>query len=394
MIDDITLLLSISLSFALGSKWLGQPFLLGYIITGLCLGPFISHASKYSEVINMLGEFGLLMLVFHIGIEFDLDDFKKLWKRAILVFSLQTLGSLFFGWLLRGLFGCSVSFCLLCSFLLVLSSTAVVVRLLSEMEELDPADHSLIMSILIFQDLAIVPITIILNGVEDASISTISWKVGLAIAGLCALITFLSDSSSNSGAKRFLRPLLWIFDGNQEIMTLASLAMCFSFSSISELLGFSHSYGPFLAGLILGSLGNKHEILAFSSPIGSILLMLFFIFIGTNIDIWFIGRNFLIILFLTLLMLALKIFINFVVLRLLNYDKNKSFFIAIVLSQASEFSFSFLAILLANKSINLYQNQLITTLCVVSLTLGSVLPLFAQSSKKYYLNLRDKLIGG
>lgn len=382
VINDLTLLLIISLSFALGSKWLGQPFLLGYVLTGICLGPFFSHASVYSDLIDALGEFGLLMLIFHIGIEFNLNDFKRLWKKAIAIFSLQLLASLFFGIILYCFLDFNIAYSLMCSFLLVLSSTAVVIRLLEEMDELDPRDESLIVSVLIFQDLAIVPMSIILNGVEGASFLSISWKVMLAIMGLCLLIHFLSHSSNK--AQKFLRPLMWIFDGNQEIMTLASLAMCFSFSSISYMLGFSHSYGPFLAGLILGALGKKHQILSFSRPIGSILLMSFFIFVGTNIDITYIKENYLLILLLTVLTLILKIAINYGVLRFLKYDKIKSFFIAIVLSQASEFSFSFLGILLSNKSINVHQYKLITTLCIISLTLGSVLPLFAQYIKRMY----------
>ncbi|WP_342262074.1 cation:proton antiporter [Alphaproteobacteria bacterium endosymbiont of Tiliacea citrago] len=397
--NDLTLLLVISLFFSLGSKWLGQPFLLGHILTGLCLGPFFGHVSFYSRLAHSLGDLGLLMLIFHIGIKLDLNDFKKMWKQALLIFLLQLFFGLILGFILLKFFHFNLAYSLLCAFLLVLSSTAVVVKLLDEMDELAPEDQSLIVSILIIQDLAIVPMSIILNGIENASFLNITWKVGLSIVGLCGLIQFLSTYSNKS--QKVLKPLKHIFElvedsgnekvdekkkkeANQEVITLASLAMCFSFSSLSELLGFSHSYGPFLAGLILGSLGNKKQILAFSKPIGSLLLMSFFIFIGTNIDIPYIKENYVLIVILTLLTLIVRFLVNYCVLRIMKFDSLKSFFISIVLSQASEFSFSFLGILLVTNGINSYQYKLITTLCIISLTLGSVLPLIAQSVKRVY----------
>lgn len=373
MIFRIALLLLVSLLFASFFKKISQPYLLGYILTGVVLGPILTRSPESKLLIEHLGEFGLLMLIFQIGIEFDLEKFKSLWKKSVALFLIQSILSFSFAKLLAYYFNFDISLVILITCLIVLSSTAVVVRLLDEMNQLHTEDGSFIISILILQDLAIIPITIILTEMKNASLTSVSIKVGGSILGLFFLMQYLSNSS-----KKFLKPLRLIFDGNQEIVTLASIAISLSFASIAELLGLAPSYGTFLAGLILGSFGNRHDILDVINPIGSMLMMVFFIYVGSLINLSYITANLFMVILLSLGFLSVTMLVNYITLRILNFSKIRSFFISSVISQASEFSFSFIVILFNSRILSDDHKNLLNTLCVISLTLGSIIPLVSR----------------
>lgn len=375
MIKEIAILLGTSLSFSLGFGFLGYPHLLGYIATGIALGPILIQLHQANLIIHLMGEFGMLMLIFIIGIEFDLMHFKRNWKLAFKIFALQFFFSSLCGiWLQYFMqIPSNLAFLIIC--LIMLSSTAIVVRLLEEMNELKSEDGSLILSILIFQDLAVVPIMLILKAMGGESFEYIvGFKIILSIVFLTFLINYLGSSKKNM----LLKPLRYVFNGNEETMFLGSIAFCFSFAALSEFLGLSHSYGPFIAGMLLGSLCNKKEILSFAKPIGSFLMMMFFIFIGSEIDIIFFTKHLKLIIFLSTVLLLLKIFLNCLVLYLLNFSKKRSFFVALMISQASEFSFSFVAIVFANNVLSIEQKALANILIIISLTLGSILPILGE----------------
>lgn len=376
MILIISTLLVISLFFSFCFTKISKPALLGYILTGVILGPYLSK--EYSEIIYNLGHFGLLMLIFEIGIEFDLKKFKENYVISSLIFFIQLIISFSFSYLICYFYKIDFLICLLVTFLLVLSSTAVVIKLLDAMNKLYTRTGGIIISILILQDLAIVPITIILSQAKNASIKVISSKVFISIFILYVLICYLSSSFD-----RVCSPLKVIFDGNQEMMTLALMTFCFAFAALSEYAGLSASYGPFLAGLMLGSVGSKHDMLDFIKPIGSILLMIFFIYVGSKVNLVYLKENIILIIVLTFVLLIAKILINYIALLLVGYSKRKSFLISTILSQASEFSFSFVAILTNISKLSIAQANLINTLCIISLTLGSIVPLFASAISKY-----------
>ena len=373
MVQEIALLMVTSLSFALGFGWLGQPQLLGYIATGMVLGPFFRQSQHYI-FIDILGQFGMLMLLFMIGIEFNLKKFKKIWKEALCIFFAQLSFSFIIAFFLQYILQICLQFAVLLAFLFTLSSTAVVIKLLEEMDVLNTSNGSLIVSILIIQDLAIAPMIIILKGFQQQqSLMEIMLKILFSVGVLSLLIWYLSEKSN-----KIFKPIKVLFEQNQETMTLASLAICFGFAALSDGLGLSHSYGPFLAGLILGSFGNKHEIIHYAKPIGSILMMMFFIFIGSRIDLSYVWNELQLLIILSLVLVSIKLFMNYMILIFMGFSKKNSFFVSSMLSQASEFSFMFVAILYSAKVISGEYQMFLDTLIVISLTLGSILPVLAE----------------
>lgn len=390
MLKEAAFLLATNLAFAMGFGLLGLPYILGYIVTGMFLGPFIGMMAEGSHVLFALGELGMLMLLFVVGIDFDLIKFRKIWKQACLAVMLQLL----FGFVLSyGVFFLvsyyfnikfSNGFKLLIAFILPLSSTGVVVKLLDEMGEFGTSNGTMILSVLIVQDLILVPMMLILRGLTtQISVFQVAGNVLLASSILIALIIYLGQPYT-----RLFNPLKLIFSGKQEILTLASMTLCFVLASLSSFLGLSHAYGAFIGGLIIGSFANNREILQFAQPISSMLVMLFFVSVGMQVDLHYFSKNWkLILLFFTIFLIA-KVWMNYVIMRIMGFSKKRSVFITTMLSQASEFAFILIAIL-ADRILSKDHANLLTALVIISLTIGTFLPILGQVWYKIHKKKRS-----
>ena len=374
MLKQIAIVLTISLLFSMGFAWIGYPHLLGYIATGVFLGPF-TRFTENPFVIDLLGHLGMLMMLFIIGLEFDLVKFRKIWKKALIIVLLQLVFGLVVGFSLFYALNLSFECAVLISFLLTLSSTAVVVKLLEEMNEINTKSGDLIISILIVQDLVIVPMMLILKGFNThSSIDSVFSSLLISVGFLVALISYLGKKSN-----KLLNPLKSIFQGNHETMTLANVVVCFGCSTIASAAGLSSAYGAFIGGLVVGSFGNKKQILQIVTPISSLLIMMFFISVGSNIDLKYIITNWAALTMVSSALLIAKILMNYIILRFVKYTRRKSLFVATMLSQASEFSFTFIAILANGNFLGQQQQAMLNSLVVISLTIGSVFPVIAES---------------
>jgi CPA2 family monovalent cation:H+ antiporter-2 len=277
----------------------------------------------------------------------------------------------------------SFAFKLLIAFILPLSSTGVVVKLLDEMGEFGTRNGTMILSVLIVQDLILVPMMLILRGLStQVSIFQVLGNVVFASAILIALIIYLGKPYT-----RLFNPLKLIFSGKQEILTLASMALCCVLASVSSFLGLSSAYGAFIGGVIIGSFANNREILQFAQPISSMLVMLFFVSVGLQVDLHYFSTNWKILALAFVMFVIAKVLINYVIMRIMQFSKKRSIFISSMLSQASEFAFILISIL-ADKILSKDQANLLTALVIISLTIGTFLPIFAQIWYKLYKKKR------
>jgi CPA2 family monovalent cation:H+ antiporter-2 len=374
MVFEVAFLLMTSLFFALGFAWLGQPPLLGYIAAGIMLGPAFVKLIEYSFFVQILGHMGMLMLLFIVGLELDVFEFKKIWKRALYCVFLQLVTSTPIACILKIIFGFNIQLTVLIIFLITFSSTAVAVKLLEEMKELNSSKGSLSVSILIAQDLVLIPVILILKGFSETNVANlIAVKLIVSAGFLFVLIKQLSKESN-----KIFNPLKSIFQGSQETMTLAGVSVCFCFAAISSVLGLSQAYGSFLAGLILGSFGNRNEIIQFAMPVSSMLIMMFFLSVGSSLKVDFLLLHWKSLLITSIMIIIGKTFMNYVILRIIGCAKEKSMFIATILSQLSEFSFTLIAILVQSNFVDFETQNFLNSLVVLSLTFGSIWPVIGK----------------
>lgn len=333
-LTEITIVVALALAGGLALVRLKQPPILGYILTGVILGPSGFAVIHNRGPVEFLAELGVLLLLFVVGMELNLRSFKRVWVTAtvfsvlqILICTAVTVGIFWYcKW--------SIGLALVLGFVAALSSTAVVVKIMESTGDIKTEIGRLVVGILIAQDLAIAPLILLIRNFHGQWMSyDLFLKLGASVTLIIVIITYLSRR------QRVRIPLAKIISGEKELTALASLAFCFAAAAISGLFGLSAPYGAFLAGLILGNTHERLMLIETTKPIQSILIMFFFLSIGLLLDVQFILHDWRFVLGILLIVTVGKTFANMFVLRWLSHDWMQSFIIGTVLAQLGEFAF-------------------------------------------------------
>ncbi len=355
---------------------LRQPAVVGYILAGAILGPSILGLVRNRESVQFLAELGVLMLLFLVGMELSIRSFRAVWRVATLATLAQIGGSLGIMLILAPLFGWSLGFAVLLGFVIALSSTAVTIKMLEESGELKTPAGEITVSILIAQDLAVVPMMIVVGAMSGDGLGVGgAFRVLLAVGFLGGLIYFLSQRSE------VRLPFARLYERSADLRTLAGVAFCFGAAAISGLLGLSPAYGAFAAGLLIGNSGSREEMIRAAAPIQSVLMMVFFLSIGLLLDIGFIWDNLGVVLVLLVAVTLLKSGFNIVTLRLLGQNWARAAIAGVMLAQIGEFSFLLAAIGFGGRLIGPYEHALIVSTTVLSLALS---PFWLETARRLH----------
>lgn len=362
-----------------------HPPILGYILTGILLGPSGFAFIKNRQPVESLAELGVLLLLFVIGMELSLRTLKKVWPIAVFCTVLQIVLSLGITGALGYIFNWSSNMILLIGFVAALSSTAVVFKMLESIGEFKTETGQLTLGILIAQDLAVVPMIVILRNAETGIFTaSLLFKVLLSLGLIIALTIYLSQR------QRVRIPLMTIISGEKELTPIASLTFCFGAAAISGLIGLSAAYGAFLAGLILGNTHERLLLLDTTKPIQSALLMVFFLSIGLLLDINFLISHLGTVLLLLIVIMLGKTAINVSILHVLRLPWSQSFLIGVVLAQLGEFAFLLTTIGTETGIVNVFGQKLIICLTVLSLMTS---PLWLAYARRLKDNASEDWIG-
>ena len=364
-LTEITLVIVAALAGGLVLARLKQPPILGYILAGVCLGPSGMGLIQSREQVGLLAELGVLLLLFVVGMDLSLRTFKKVWVVSTLCTVFQVSSSIVITMLLSKLLGWSFGLSLLLAFVLSLSSTAVVVKMLESIGEMRTETGQMAIGVLIAQDLAIVPMILILRNLENSLFDpSLIFKIVLSIGLIAVLIMYLSRK------QRVRLPLTKIIAGDKDLTPLASLTFCFAAAAVSGLIGLSAAYGAFFAGIVLGNTHERLIMLETTKPIQSILMMAFFLSIGLLLDTSFIWKNMALVFSLLFILTIAKTAINIGILHLLRLPWSQAFIIGVVLAQLGEFAFLLSTVGHETQIISSFDEKLIIALTVLSLGLS------------------------
>ncbi len=346
---------------------LGQPAILGYILSGIILGPSGFALIQSRDQVSVLAELGVLLLLFVVGMELSLRTFKKVWGIATICTILQIGISIVITLTLSNMFGWSRELSLLLGFVASISSTAVVVKMMESLGEIKTETGQLTIGILIAQDLAIIPMILILRNYGESWFSPmLFFKIISSIGVIVVLIGYLSRR------QRVRLPLTRMIAGEKDLTPLASMTFCFAAAAISGLVGLSAPYGAFLAGLILGNTNERVIMLETIKPIQSILMMAFFLSIGLLLDIDFIWQHLWTVLLLLFVITIGKTALNIGILRFLRLPWSQAFLVGVVLAQLGEFAFLMASISSETHLISEFGERLIIGLTVLSLAFSPI----------------------
>lgn len=319
---------------------LRQPAIVGYILAGVILGPSAFGFVSERASVGLLAELGIIMLLFVIGLELSVRRFAEVWRVALVTTLFQIGGSLALMLLVRQFTDWSLGLAVLLGYVVALSSTAVVIKLLEQSGELALPAGRLTLGILIAQDMAVVPMLLSLgalagDGTEGGGIGISlleGAKVVASVVALAALVLVL--------LRREIKvPFVSIAAGHHDLAPLAAFAYCFGGAAVSGLLGLSPGYGAFVAGLILGNSRDGARLAGHAHPIQAILLMVFFLSVGLLLDLAFLWDNLGTVLFFLLVVTVFKTALNVGALRLQRVSWNEAFLAGVALAQIGEFSF-------------------------------------------------------
>jgi len=320
---------------------LHQPAIVGYILAGMALGPTGLKLISNTENVQLLAELGVIMLLFVIGMELSLQGFKTIYKTALSTAVLQIIMAIVTFWVISLFADWTVKRIIVFAFATAVSSTAVGIKILEESKDINTPVGRTTVSVLIAQDLAVIPMLLVIDAFGSESVGS-AWlvviaKLVLSIGFLAFLTMFLSSR------KKIVLPFTdWIIS-KAEVLPLAALAFCFTLTSLSGLLGLSTAYGAFIAGLIIGNSSIRALIHSVIEPIQAVLLMVFFLSIGLLIDINFIISHWQQIFLLLAVATVIKTVVNVAILHFLGEPWDRSFHSGVAIAQIGEFSFVLIA---------------------------------------------------
>lgn len=378
-LTSIALITTAALLCGLALIRLRQPAIVGYILAGVVLGPTglklgPSGLGGDSGTVQVLAELGVIMLLFLIGMELNLRSFKSVYKTALSTAALQILASFAVFWGIGHSLDWSLERVIVFAFATALSSTAVAIKILEETDELRTPVGRTTVSVLIAQDLAVIPMLLIIGafGASQAAGAASAGATGIAIVVKLALAIGLLAGISWFLLKRdrITMPMSdWIMS-RPEIIPLAALAFCFTWATVSGLMGLSTAYGAFVAGLIIGNSNVRATLHKAAEPIQAVLLMVFFLSVGLLINLHFIIANWQNVLLVLAVVTLLKTVVNVAILHWLGEPWMRAFHAGVVMGQLGEFSFILVAVGVASRAITGDEYKLMISVIALSLLIS------------------------
>lgn len=328
------------------------PPMLGYLVVGVMIGPNALALAQNSDGVRYLGEFGVVFLMFVIGLEFNLPKLRAMRKhvfglglfQVVLTMLAATLAMLGLAMTAPRLWDMNWQTALALSGALAMSSTAIVVKLMSERLEMDSEHGKRVMGVLLFQDLAVVPLLVLIPALS-ASAEQLLTALTIAALKATVLITVLLV-----GGRRVMRWWLTLVARrkSEELFVLNLLLITLGLAWLTELAGLSLALGAFIAGMLISETQYKHQVETDIRPFHDVLLGLFFISIGMMLDWRQVLEHWPLVLMLLVLPVLFKAVLVAVLARGLGATAGVSLRTGLYLAQAGEFGFVVLT--LAQKS--------------------------------------------
>ena len=324
------------------------PPMLGYLAVGVVIGPHALALSSNAEGVRYLGEFGVVFLMFVIGLEFNLPKLRAMRRhvfglcllQVVLTIVMATMGSLILASMAPTLWKMQWQTALALSGVIAMSSTAVVVKLLAERLEIDSEHGKRIMGVLLFQDLAVVPLLVLIPALSSSPDKLL---IALALAGLKAtlLVGLLL-----TGGQRLMRWWLTLVARrkSEELFVLNLLLVTLALSWLTELAGLSLALGAFIAGMLISETEFKHQVETDIRPFHDVLLGLFFISIGMMLDWRIVLERWPLVLLLASLPVLFKLLLVTGLAKCLGGTAGVSLRTGLYLAQAGEFGFVLLSL--------------------------------------------------
>lgn len=384
--SQISSLLVVAAIAGIVAKYFKQPLIIGYLLAGFVLAFF--GIIKNDAALSGLGQIGVTLLLFLVGLEMNLGELPSIGRVALIVGIGQVAFTTLLGFLLAVLLGFAVLPSLYISIALSFSSTIIVVKLLGEKNDLFSLYGRIATGILLVQDFVAFVLLIFLSGLGKGDLSFVNlFVISFKAIALFILVWALSKKILPNIFERFVA-------SSPELLFIGGTAWALGVSSlVAGPLGFSFEIGGFLAGLALSNLPEHLQIASRTRPLRDFFLTIFFMLLGTSVLFGSIGSIWVPAIVLSLLVLIGHPIIVFILLGLLGYKKRTSFLTGLSVAQISEFSFILMATGLALGHVS--EAEVATVVLVGAITMTASTYLILEAKKLYpklkkYLSIFEK----
>lgn len=333
---EFGIILVIAAGLGIITRLLKQPLILAYLIAGVLIGPFAFGIVKNPAIIENFASIGIIFLLFLIGLELNPRRLLEIGGSALTIGLVQIIVSGLIYFLVANIFNITGLGALYLAAALTFSSTAIIITLLSNRNDLDSLHGKIIVGILLVQDFVAIILLSIFSGLNNSSLINlaayqVSFQVILKAVVLFALTYLIAEYVLPLTFHRIAR--------SQELLFLSSLAWCFLLAMAALALGFSAEIGAFLAGISLAPLPYSPHIAAKTKPLRDFFIMIFFIYLGSNLIFSDVNLMILPAVIFSALILLVNPLIVMLTASISGFRKRTSFITGITLTQTSEFSF-------------------------------------------------------
>jgi len=333
--DQIALLLLISSVIGVAFVWLKQPLILAFIAVGIVVGPSVMGIVYSASEIQLLAKIGITLLLFIVGLRLDFQLIRTLGKVSLLTGLGQVVFTAAIGYLIASLLGFNWLSSVYIAVALTFSSTIIIIKLLSDKDEIDSLYGRIAVGFLIVQDIVVILAIITLSsfGIGQGSDTNVTAEIAWLIlrgVGLLAALALLA---------RFVFPsFLNRIAASRELLVIFAIAWAVIAAAGAEWMGFSKEVGGFLAGVSLASTDYREAIASRLETLRNFLLLFFFIDLGAQIKLEVINTQLLPATVLSLFVLIGNPIIVMVIMGLMGYRKRTGLMAGLTVAQISEFS--------------------------------------------------------
>ncbi|MGE0005770.1 MAG: monovalent cation:proton antiporter-2 (CPA2) family protein [Parvibaculaceae bacterium] len=357
---------------------LGMGSVLGYLIAGMLIGPAVlGLVGSEGEHVLHFAEFGVIVMLFLVGLELQPSKLWTLRKPILGLGGLQVTGTAVALALAAMAFGTGWKTALTVGLILAMSSTAIVLQSLAERRQLKTSGGQAVFSVLLFQDIAVIPILALLpvlamNGAapphgESMLSSLPAWQQALVVFAAVALIVL--------AGRYLMRPLfrLIAMTGLREIFVALALALVVGITLLMDTVGLSPALGTFLAGVLLAESEYRHELEMDLEPFKGLLLAVFFIAVGAGIDFGLIASAPVLIIGAVLAFVVIKLAVLYVIARLARMKPPRASLFSFSLAQGGEFAFVLISFATGLGLLAVTQANMLIAIVAVSMALAPLL---------------------
>ncbi|WP_108425808.1 monovalent cation:proton antiporter family protein [Flagellimonas amoyensis] len=384
MLQDFLILLGLSMVVVFVLQRLKLPSILGFLVTGILIGPYGFGLLHESEQIEAISEIGVILLLFVIGMELSIKQLMSIKNTVFIGGALQVGLTVLVSGLIYYLLGFTWSEAIFVGFLFSLSSTAIVLKVLQERNEMSSPHGRNALAILIFQDIIVVPMmlfTPIIAG-QSGNVTNSILMLLLKTAIVLAITIF---------SARYLVPKLMHLVAktkSKELFLITTITICFAVAFLTSEAGLSLALGAFLAGLIISESEYSHQATSIILPFRELFTSFFFISVGMLLDLTFFGKHVGVILLIVFGVFLIKSLIAALSIAVLKYPARTFLLTGLALFQVGEFAFILSKVGIQYGLLNAETNQYFLAVSIISMFLTPFVIIFSENIAFGVMKLR------